>query len=127
MTAIASIQLLPSDPYAGSGLVTIIITNGVPSYFKVIGSNLDRITSVDWYPKNPASVQFQTRGMILLDNTTGTFMIMVTNNYLFDTDRAGHVSFRLDDGSVLTAPVKTYGRVSLGPLWSAPGEGLITG
>jgi hypothetical protein len=126
-TSIAQIQALPGSPYNGSGIVGIVITNGVPSFFKVTGSELDKIVSVNWYPEHPASVKFTTRGMILIDDTMGTFMIMVTDNFLYDNDRAGHISFRLDDGTTLTAPVKTYGRVSLGPLWQPAGEGLITG
>jgi hypothetical protein len=127
MTTIASILALPGSPFNGSGIVGIVITNGVPSYFKVTGSDLDRIISVNWYPEHPASVKFTTRGMILIDNTIGTFMVMVTDNFLYDNDRAGHISFRLDDGTTLTAPVKTYGRVSVGPLWQSAEQGLITG
>jgi len=127
MTAIADIQALPFSPYNGTGIVGIIITSGVPSYFKVTGSNLDRIVSVDWYPRNPATVTFDTRGMILVDNTLGTFMIRVKDNYLDISDRGGHISFRLDDGTTLTSPVKTYGRVSIGPLWQAPDQGFSTG
>ena len=127
MTTIASIEGLPSSPYNGTGIVGIVITSGIPSFFKVIGSDLDRIVSVNWYPKNVASVKFKMRNMILIDNTIGTFMVQVTDNYLYDNDRAGHISFRLDDGTVLTAPVKTYGRVSVGPLWTSPEQGLITG
>jgi hypothetical protein len=74
-----------------------------------------------------ASVEFITRGLILVDNTLGTFMVMVTNNFFFDTDRGGHISFRLDDGTTLTSPVKTFGKVSLVPLWQAPEAGLNTG
>lgn len=127
MTTIANIQSLPGPPYNGTGIVGIVITNGIPSYFKVTGSDLNRIVSVNWYPENPASVKFQTRDMILIDNTTGTFMVMVTDNFLYDFDRGGHISFRLDDSTTLTAPVKTYGRVSVGPLWTSPEQGLITG
>lgn len=127
MTTIASILSLPGSPFNGSGIVGIVITNGVPSYFKVTGSELDRIVSVNWYPENPASVKFTTRDMILIDNTMGTFMVMVTDNFLYDNNRAGHISFRLDDGTTLTAPVKTYGRVSVGPLWQSSEQGLITG
>jgi hypothetical protein len=54
-------------------------------------------------------------------------MIMVTDNYLYDYDRGGHISFRLDDDTTITAPVKTYGKVSSGPLWTSPNTGLITG
>jgi len=127
MTTIASILSLPGSPFNGSGIVGIVITNGVPSYFKVTGSDLDRIISVNWYPEHPASVKFTTRDMILVDNTMGTFMVMVTDNFLYDNNRAGHISFRLDDGTTLTAPVKTYGRVSVGPLWQSSEQGLITG
>lgn len=127
MTAIASIDALPGGPYNGTGTVGIVITSGIPSYFKVTGADLSDITSVNWYPANPGSVLFQTRELILLDNETGTFMIMVTNNYLNNCDRGGHISFRLTDGTTLTAPVKTYGPVSVGPLWTAPEQGLITG
>jgi len=126
-TVIALIQALPSSPYNGSGLVGVIITSGVPSYFKIVGANLNRIVSVNWYPKNPASVLQESRNIILLDNTQGTFMIQVLDNYLDITDRGGHISFRLDDGSTLQAPVKTYGPISVMPIWTAPDQGLITG
>jgi hypothetical protein len=126
-TTIDNIQTLPGSPYNGSGLVGIVITNGIPTFFKVTGSNLDRIVSVNWYPEHAATVQFKKRDMILVDNTTGTFMIMVTDNYLYDTDRGGHISFRLDDGTTLTSPVKTFGRISVSPLWTSPDQGLNTG
>ena len=105
----------------------IVITSGVPSYFKVIGANLNRIVSVTWYPANPSSLLFQSRNLILVDNTVGTFMIKVINNYLNTFDRAGYISFTLDDSTNLTFPVRTYGPVSAGPLWTAPDQGLITG
>lgn len=127
MTTIAKIQALPTSPFEGSGLVGVVITSGVPSYFNLAGSGLNRIVSVNWYPKNPASVIFEMRQLILLDNTQGTFMIRVTDNLLDTTDRAGRISFQLDDGTTLSAPVITYGPVSVGPLWTAPGQGLITG
>jgi len=128
LPTIASIISLPSSPYNGSGVVGIIITSGVPSYFKITGSSLDRIVSVNWYPKNPASVLQESSGTItLLDNTQGTFMIRVLNNYLDINDRGGHLSFRIDDGSTLQAPVKTYGPISVMPIWTAPNQGLITG
>jgi hypothetical protein len=126
-TTIAQIFTLPNSPYNGTDIVGIAITNGVPTYLKVMGSDLDKIVSVNWYPENANSVKFTMRGMILVDKTLGTFMVQVTDNFLFDNDRAGHISFRLDDGTTLTAPVKTFGRVSVGPLWQAPDSGLITG
>jgi len=124
---IASITSLPSGPYNGSNIVGVIITSGVPSYFKIQGSNLDRIVSVNWYPRNAASVLQESRNIILVDNTIGTFMIRVLDNYLDINDRGGHISFRLDDGTTLQAPVKTYGPISLMPLWAAPSAGLNTG
>lgn len=124
---IASITSLPSGPYNGSNIVGVIITSGVPSYFKIQGSNLDRIVSVNWYPRNAASVLQESRNIILVDNTIGTFMVRVIDNYLDINDRGGHISFRLDDGTTLQAPVKTYGPISLMPLWSAPSAGLNTG
>lgn len=127
MTTIASVKALPCSPYDGTGIVGIVITNGVPSYFEVTGSDLNRIISVNWYPENVASVKFNMRNMILIDNTRGTFMVMVTDNFLYDYDRAGHISFRLDDETTITLPVRTYGRVSVGPLWQSPEQGLITG
>jgi len=108
-------------------MVGIVITSGIPSYFKLIGSELNRITSFNWYPKHPASVQFEIRQLILVDNTQGTFMVRVTDNFLDIRDRGGRISFQLDDGTTMSAPVTTYGPVSVGPLWTAPGQGLITG
>jgi len=127
MTTIARIQALPTSPFEGSGIVGIVITSGIPSYFKLTGSELNRITSFNWYPKNPASVKFEVRQLILVDNTQGTFMVRVIDNFLDTNDRAGFVSFQMDDGSTFSAPVATYGPVSVGPLWTAPGQGLITG
>ena len=124
---IASIIGLPAGPFNGSGLVGIIITSGVPSYFEVTGSNLNRIVSVDWYPENPTSVEFEMRNMVLIDNTHGTFMVRVLDNFLNITDRGGRISFRLDDGTTVSAPAKTYGPISVMPLWQAPGAGLNTG
>lgn len=127
MTVISRIQALPSSPFEGSGLVGIIITSGMPSYFRLTGTGLDRIVSINWYPKNAASLSFKMRELILVTPEEGTFMVQVIDNYLNRNDRAGFLSFRLDDGSTLSAPVKTYGPVSLGPLWQAPEQGLITG
>jgi len=127
MTTIAEIQALPTSPYNGTGVAGIVITNGVPSYFRILGAGLDQITNFTWLPKNPASLIFETRKIILLNNTEGTFMVRVLNNYLDINDRGGRLCFTLSDGTTLTAPVKTYGPVSLGPLWTAPTQGLITG
>lgn len=127
MTSIARVDLLPGSAYNGTGIVGIAITSGVPCFYKVTGSNLSGISSVNWYPEDPNSVQFATRQMILIDETTGTFMLMVTNNYLYDNNRGGHLSFRLIDSTTLTFPVETFGRVSITPLWTAPDQGLITG
>ena len=128
-TVILSIDTLPGSPFNGTGTVGIVITNGVPSYFKIVGVNLHQITSVTWYPATIGSVLFQTRNIILVDdtNTLGTFMIKVTENYLDDTDRSGYLSFTLLDGTTLTAPVKTFGRISIAPTWQAPDAGLNTG
>jgi hypothetical protein len=124
---IASIMSLPASPYYDRDVVNIMITDGATSYFEIIGSNLNRITSVKWYPRNSASVLQESRNIILVDNTHGTFMVRVLNNYLNIEDRAGHISFTLDDNTTLTAPVKTFGPVSCYPLWRYPSDGLITG
>ena len=127
MTTIASLQALPTSPYEGSGLAAIVITSGVPSYFKVVGSELNNVLSFNWYPKDPASVIFETRNIILVDSTRGTVMIRVIDNMLDITDRAGKVSFQLIDGSTISFPVITYGPASLGPLWQSSNSGLQTG
>ena len=124
MTTILSIHALPTSPFEGSGLVAIVITSGIPSYFKITGSDLNRIVSFNWYPKNLASVIFETRQLILIDNTQGTIMVRVLDNLLNTNDRGGRLSFQLDDGTVITAPVVTYGPVSAGPLWQAPSAGM---
>jgi len=127
MTTITNIQALPTSPFEGTGTVGIVITSGVPSYFKLSGFDLNRIISVRWFPKNPASVVFEMRQLILVDNTVGTFMVRVLDNLLDIRDRAGRISFTIDDGTTLSAPVRTYGPVSVMPLWSSPEQGLITG
>jgi len=127
MTTITSIQALPGSPYQGSGFVGVVITSGIPSYFKLTGTDLDQIVSINWLPANPSSVVYEMRQLILVDNTLGTFMIRVLDNLLDICDRGGKIIFRLTDGTTLSAPVKTYGPVSIGPLWSAPDQGLITG
>lgn len=127
MPTIASIISLPSSPLQDTGTVGIIITSGVPSFFEIRGSDLDQIAHVDWYPINPASLSFLVRQVILVDNTTGTFMIQITDNYLNTNDRGGKVSFTFTDGSTIAFPARTYGRVSAGSLWTSPNQGLITG
>jgi hypothetical protein len=125
--SIASIQSLPPGPFDNTGTAGIRITNGVTTYFKITGANLNRIVSVNWYPQNPATVLQKSRNMILIDNTQGTFAITVLENYLSCKDRGGYISFGLDDGTTMVAPVKTYGRLSMMPIWQAPDSGLITG
>ena len=127
MTVITRVQALPFSPFNDTEYVGIVITSGVPSYFKIFGVALDEIVSFTWFPKNPASVIFETRQLILLDDTEGTIMVRVLNNFLDDRDRGGRLSFRLIDGSVITFDVKTYGRISMTPLWTAPDQGLSTG
>jgi len=127
MTIITNIQALPTSPYEGSGMVAIVITSGVPSYFRVTGIDLNQITSIRWFPKNPSTLSFETRQFILVDNTEGTFMIKVTDNYLNINNRAGRIVFTFDNGSTQAFPVVTYGPVSVGPLWTAPSSGLNTG
>jgi hypothetical protein len=127
MTTIANIQALPTSPYEGTGLVAIVITSGIPSYFRLTGADLNRIVSVRWFPKHPGTLLFETRQLILVDNNEGTFMIRVLDNYLDTNDRAGRIIFTLDDETTLSAPVVTYGPVSVGPLWTPANAGLITG
>jgi hypothetical protein len=124
---IADITLLPSSPYNDSDLVGLMITMGIPNYYRVRGADLDDIESVRWYPRNPGSVEFTMRELILVDKTLGTFMVMITDNYLNDTNRQGRLSFRLRGGNCLHFPVITYGPVSAQPLWTSPSAGLITG
>lgn len=127
MTSITNIKALPGSPFDGSGFVGIVITSGIPSYFRISGTDLDRIVSVNWYPDNPSSVIFEMRELILVSPTEGTFMVKVIDNLLSTSNRGGRISFRLNDGTTLNSPVKTYGPVSVGPLWTAPSQGLITG
>ena len=126
-TTITNIIALPTSPFQGSGIVGIVITSGVPSYFKLEGHGLNNIIDVNWYPANPASVEFVTRNLILVDASVGPFMIKVTNNLLSTVDRAGRLSFRLKTNETITFPVRTYGPVSYQPLWTSPYEGLNTG
>jgi hypothetical protein len=127
MTTILKIQALPTSPFEGSGLAPIVITNNIPSYFKITGVDLDQIKSFNWYPEQAASVSFETRQLILLSKTEGTFMVKVLNNYLDTDDRGGRLSFQLENGTTLCVPVITYGPVSVGPLQQSPNSGLITG
>jgi len=120
MTTIASINGLPCSPFNGTGIVGIIITNSTPSFFMVEGSDLDRIVDVKWYPEHPSSVKFETRDMILIDNTLGTFMVMLIDNYYNDCDRGGHISFRLDDETTIAFPAMTFNPVVCKTPWVSP-------
>lgn len=126
-TSITNIIGLPTSPFQGTGTVGIVITSNVPSYFKIVGVDLDKIVSMAWYPLDTASVEFETRQLILVDAYLGTCMVKVTNNFLSIADRGGRLSFRLDTGETLSFPVKTYGPVSYTPMWQSPYEGLVTG
>ena len=124
-TVITSIEGLPCSPFTDTCDVGIIITSGAPTYFKITGSNLSGITRFDWYPRNHDSVLFKTRQLILVNECLATCMVMVTNNFHSLTNRGGHLSFRLEDGTVLTYPVRTFGQ--LGQLWTSPYQGINTG
>jgi len=126
-TVISHIQTLPSNPFPGCRVAGIIITSGVPSYFKVCGEHLENIVSVNWYPARHSSVKFEMRQLVLVDCHIGTFMVKVIDNQLDTCDRAGSLIFKLADGTNIPYPVKTYGPVSAGPLWHSPQQGLITG
>lgn len=125
--AIASIETLPGSPYNGTQFVGIVITTGVTSFFKITGSNLNELVSVDWYPKNPSSVLQQSSKINLISPTEASFSIQVLNNYLDNRDRGGVLSFRQLGGTTLSLPVKNFGPISFMPLWMAPDQGLITG
>jgi hypothetical protein len=126
-TTITNIVALPTSPFQGTGTIGIVITSGVPSYFKIEGYELNKIVNITWYPLNPTSLIFITRDLILASPTVGTFMVKVTDNFLSNVDRAGKLSIRLDTGETITFPVTTYGPVSHLPLWSPPTTGLSTG
>lgn len=127
MTTITSIQPLPLGPSSNDGTVNIVITPNVPSYFKVSGTELNKIRNITWYPRIAGSVEFVVRDFVLSNSSTeGTFMIKVINNFLSAVDRAGTLSIRLDDGDTISFPVLTYGPVSHTRLWLGPYEGLDT-
>lgn len=126
MTTITRIQPLPASVFENMGVIGVIITSSLPSYFKVHGVGLDHITSVAWYPVDPSSLEFSISKLSLVSANEGIFMIKILNNYLNDDDRGGKISFRLSSGITLSFPVKTYGPVSYSPLWSSPYEGLST-
>lgn len=127
MTSITSIKALPTGPFEGTGIIGIVITSNVPSYFKIEGSGLDNIEKITWYPAAPSSVEFISRELILVNSTSGTFMIKVTDNFLSNADRGGNISIRLKSGDTHTFPVRTYGPVSYQALWTNPQSGLNTG
>lgn len=120
MTTIASINGLPCSPFNGTGIVGIMITNSTPSFFMVQGSELGRIVDVKWYPKHPSSVKFETRDLILVDDTLGTFMVMLIDNYYNDENRGGHISFRLDDDTTIAVPAETFNPVRVNTPWVSP-------
>lgn len=125
--AIDCIETLPGSPFNGTGIVGVIITNGLSSYFKVTGSNLGRIVNVTWYPKNLGSVLFSIRPFTLVSEELATFGINMLDNYLDENQRDGYISFTLDDQTTMAYPTKTFGRLSVYPLWTAPAQGLNTG
>lgn len=128
-TTITNIIALPTSPFQGTGIVGVVITSGVPSYFKIEGTNLDLIDHVTWYPLDPTSINFEVRQLQIADTnaTIGTCMIKVVNNFLSIADRGGKLSFRLVTGDTISFPIKTYGPVSHQPLWTSPQSGLNTG
>jgi hypothetical protein len=115
------------SPFNGTGVAGIIITNGLSTYFKVSGYNLGRIANVTWYPKNIDSVKFSIRPLVLISEELASFGINMIDNYLDENDRGGYLSFVLDDQTTMVYPVRTFGRLSVYPLWTSPEQGLSTG
>jgi hypothetical protein len=126
-TFIISVESLPTSPFNGTGTVGIVITSGVPSYLKVTGTGLDGIVDTQWYPENPTSVKFVMKQLTLLNPQEAVCMVMVTDNYLNNNNRAGYLSFRLTNGITISFSVETYGPVSYQSLWRPNQEGLNTG
>ena len=126
--SIAKISSMPSGPFDAQGLAGIILTNGITTYFRFNGSNLDQITSFRWIPQDPGSILQEARDFHLYpDNTQAICSVRVINNYLDTTNRGGNLCFILDDGTTVRVPVITYGPLSMYPIWQAPNQGLITG
>lgn len=125
--SITCIDTLPMSPFNGTGVAGIIITNGLSTYFKVSGYNLGRIANVTWYPKNIDSVKFSIRPLVLISEELASFGINMIDNYLDENDRGGYLSFVLDDQTTMVYPVRTFGRLSVYPLWTSPEQGLSTG
>jgi hypothetical protein len=127
MFEIHNIATLPGNYPIGIKGVPILITSGVTTYYRIIGANLEEIQSVEWYPKQPSSLMFSVRQLILVSSSEATFSITVKDNFLDASDRQGVINFLHKDGQSITYTAFTVGPVSASPLWQSPQSGLATG
>ena len=122
MGSITSVNNLPGNEYNNTGSVEIHIRG--TSYFEVIGSGLNLVSGVSWYPSDPKSIKFIILPLNLVSTTNATLTIQIVDNFLDDCNRGGMLSFRFTDGTAISFPVITYG--TLGRLWISSTEGLNT-
>jgi len=116
---ITSITRSQSEPpasnltYQSNGInrpIQIDISVATSNLYIVTGSNLNQIQSVNWYPAKRDQIKFNMVPWrtYLPVSIQATFGIIVTNNFTFDYQRGGSISFRLLDSSTLSIPAETY-------------------
>jgi len=93
-----------------NGPVQIDISVAVSNIYIVSGVNLDQIVSVNWYPARRDQIAFNMLPWRTYSPVSGqaTFGIIVTNNFTYDYQRGGSISFRLTDQSTIAVPAETY-------------------
>ena len=127
ITTISNVSTMPGCPFGSTGVVFIIITPGIPTYFHITGMGLTHIESIRWFPENPSTVKYIIRDIVLLNDQEGSFVIEVIDNSLDPSNRHGSISFSLSDGNVISFHTSTFGPVTVGPLWQSPQSGINTG
>ena len=128
MAYITDITSMVPHQFVPEHNVSVLITNGITTHLMVSGDLTGvTVTSIKWYPADATSVLFAIKAFTQIDNTSGVFAIEILNNHLDITDRGGHVTIKLSDGSKFTKSVSTYGPPATGPLWQFPYCGLQTG
>lgn len=90
--------------------VPIDISVGAYNIYVVTGANLDKISSVHWYPALQSHIVFKMHPWQTYTShaNEATFGILIQDQESYDYQRGGNISFRISTGESVNVPAATF-------------------
>ena len=102
---ITRIARVGGSPYETTILINI--STGFTNTYIVYGNNVDRLSSVNWYPRYQENIIFRIMPLVPHNSSVTVFGINVLSQESFDSQRGGVVSFRTVDDHSASIPALT--------------------